>query len=109
MTRRRDAELGAARSPAMSLSRRAFLAGTTGGAALALSGCSVGAKQLFSGGTSGKTVIVAILSESQMKDAISLSPLFEQEHPGIHLNFVSLPENEARAKITADVSTQGGE
>jgi sorbitol/mannitol transport system substrate-binding protein len=93
----------------MPLSRRAFLAGTTGGAALALAGCSTGAEQLFSGGASGKTVTVAIVSNSQMQDAISLSPLFEHEHPGIHLNFVSLPENEARAKITADVSTQGGE
>src|ERR1035438_8502943 len=109
MTRRRDAGSGAARSPAMPLSRRAFLAGTTGGAALALAGCSTGAEQLFSGGASGKTVTVAIVSNSQMQDAISLSPLFEHEHPGIHLNFVSLPENEARAKITADVSTQGGE
>ena len=93
----------------MSLSRRAFLAGTTGGAALALSGCSTGAEQLFSGGTSGKTVTVAIVSNQQMLDAISLSDLFEHQHPDIHLNFVSLPENEARAKITADVSTQAGE
>jgi sorbitol/mannitol transport system substrate-binding protein len=93
----------------MSLSRRAFLAGTTGGAALALSGCSIGAEQIFSGGAPGKTVTVAIVSNSQMQDAISLSYLFEREHPDVHLKFVSLPENEARAKITADVSTQGGE
>ena len=44
-----------------------------------------------------------------MQDAISLSYLFEREHPGVRLKFVSLPENEARAKITTDVSTQGGE
>ncbi|MDX6391765.1 MAG: polyol transport system substrate-binding protein, partial [Streptosporangiaceae bacterium] len=109
MTRRRDPGSGAARSPAMPLSRRAFLAGTTGGAALALTGCATGAKQLFSGGSSGTTITVAIVSNSQMQDAISLSYLFEREHPGIHLSFISLPENEARAKITADVSTQGGE
>jgi sorbitol/mannitol transport system substrate-binding protein len=99
-------------SPPRPLSRRAFLAGTAGtaaGAALALSGCATGAEQLFSGGGSGTTVTVAIVSNSQMQDAISLSYLFESEHPGVHLNFVSLPENEARAKITADVSTQGGE
>jgi len=41
-----------------------------------------------------------------MQDAISLSPLFEKEHPGVHPSFISLPENEARAKITADVSTR---
>ena len=80
-----------------------------GTAALAVSGCSTGAEQLFSGGSSGTTITVAIVSNSQMTDAISLSSMFEKENPGISLNFVSLPENEARAKITADVSTQGGE
>src|ERR1700759_2614055 len=103
MTRRRDT-----RSAEM-ISRRAFLAGSAGGAALALAGCATGTEQLFSGGSSGTDITVAIVSNSQMQDAISLSPLFESEHPGVHLNFVSLPENEARAKITADVSTQGGE
>ena len=34
---------------------------------------------------------------------------YQREHPDVHVNFVSLPENEARAKITTDVSTQGGE
>jgi sorbitol/mannitol transport system substrate-binding protein len=91
------------------ISRRAFLAGSAGGAALALAGCATGTDQLFSGGGSGTRITVAIVSNSQMEDAISLVSLFEQEHPGIHPNFVSLPENEARAKITADVSTQGGE
>jgi sorbitol/mannitol transport system substrate-binding protein len=105
---RRDAPSGATPSRAP-LSRRAFLAGTTGGAALALAGCSMGTKQMFTGGSSGTTIAVAIVSNSQMQDAISLSHLFESEHPDIHLNFVSLPENEARAKITTDVSTGGGE
>ncbi|MGH3167166.1 MAG: ABC transporter substrate-binding protein, partial [Trebonia sp.] len=114
MTRRRDQgpsfrRSAARRSAATRLSRRAFLTGAAGGAALALSGCATGAEQLFTGGNSGTTVTVAIVSNSQMQDAISLSYLFEREHPGLHLNFVSLPENEARAKITADVSTQGGE
>ena len=111
MTRRRDAGSAprAARGKATPLTRRTFLAGTAGTAALALAGCSTGAEQLFSGGGSGTTITVAIVSNSQMTDAISLSSEFEKEHPGVSLNFVSLPENEARAKITADVSTQGGE
>ena len=109
MTRGRDAGSTAYCSPVPALSRRAFLAGTAGGAVLALSGCAAGAEQLFSGGGSGTKVTVAIVSNPQMQDAITLSYLFEREHPGVHLNFVSLPENEARAKITADVSTQGGE
>jgi sorbitol/mannitol transport system substrate-binding protein len=109
MARGRDAGSTAYCSPIPALSRRAFLAGTAGGAVLALSGCAAGAEQLFSGGGSGTTVTVAIVSNPQMQDAITLSYLFEREHPDVHLNFVSLPENEARAKITADVSTQGGE
>ena len=109
MTRGRDARSAARCSPATPLSRRAFLAGTAGGAALALTGCATGTEHLFSGGGSGTTVTVAIVSNSQMQDAISLSYLFQREHPDVHLNFVSLPENEARAKITADVSTKGGE
>src|SRR5580698_10028524 len=109
MTRRRDAGLTAAPSPASTLSRRSFLTGSAAGATLALAGCATGAKELFSGGSSGTTITVAIVSNSQMTDAISLSHLFESEHPGIPPSFISLPENEARAKITADVSTQGGE
>ena len=109
MTRRRDPGSPACGPTALRLSRRAFLAGTASGAALALTGCSTGTAQLSSGGGSGTTITVAIVSNSQMQDAISLSYLFEREHPGVHLNFVSLPENEARAKITADVSAQGGE
>jgi sorbitol/mannitol transport system substrate-binding protein len=109
MTRGRDAGSTAHGSSAPALSRRAFLAGTAGGAVLALSGCAAGAEQLFSGGGSGTKVTVAIVSNPQMQDAISLSYLFEREHPDVNLDFVSLPENEARAKITADVSTQGGE
>src|ERR1700749_224378 len=109
MTRRRDVALTAIPSSASTLSRRSFLAGSAAGATLALAGCATGAKELFSGGSSGTTITVAIVSNSQMQDAISLSHLFESEHPDIHLNFISLPENEARAKITTDVSTQGGE
>jgi sorbitol/mannitol transport system substrate-binding protein len=93
----------------MRLSRRAFLAGTAGAAALALAGCDTGTAQLSSGAGPGTTIKVAIVSNSQMQDAISLSYLFEREHPDLHLNFVSLTENEARATITADVSAQGGE
>src|SRR5213082_755343 len=80
MTRGSDASLGATPSPAP-LNRRAFLAGAAGGAALALTGCSMGTKQMFTGGSSGTTIAVAIVSNSQMQDAISLSHLFESEHP----------------------------
>ena len=92
------------------LTRRDFLIGAGAlGAGLGLSACGGGAESVFGAGSSGTTLTVAIVSNSQMSDAISLSHLFERDHPGVHLKFVSLPENEARAKITADVSTRGGE
>ena len=107
MTRRQEPGSTGSGSTAMPLSRRAFLTGTAGGAALALAGCTSGT-QLSSGG-SGTTLTVALVPNSQMQDAMSLSYLFERGHPGVGLNFVTLPENEARARITADVSAQGGE
>ncbi|WP_245580307.1 ABC transporter substrate-binding protein [Arthrobacter castelli] len=74
---------------------------------LALSGCA-GAGAI--GGGSGKTqIVVAIVSNPQMQDAISLQKHFRAEYPNIDVQFVSLPENEARAKITASVATGGGE
>jgi hypothetical protein len=48
-----------------------------------------------------------MVSNSQMTDAIKLSPQFEAENPGIHLKFVTLPENQARAKITMSTATGG--
>ncbi len=54
-------------------------------------------------------LVIAIVSNPQMEDAIDLSEKFEEENPDIDIKFVSLPENEARAKITASVATGGGE
>jgi len=74
--------------------------------ALALAGCG-GAGSWTSGGEDA--LVVAIVSNAQMSDAISLSDRFTAENPGIGVNFVSLSENEARAKITSSVATGGGE
>ncbi len=60
-------------------------------------------------GGDGEQIVVAIVSNPQMQDAISLQDHFRAEHPGVDVRFVSLPENEARAKITASVATGGGE
>ena len=59
-------------------------------------------------GQGNSTLVIAIVSNPQMKDAISLAPEFEKA-TGINLKFVSLPENQARAKITASTATEGGE
>lgn len=77
-------------------------------AGVSLTGCA-GAGALGGGGAGSTTVTVAIVSNSQMQDAISLVPEFEKAHPGVHLRFVSLSENQARAKITASVATGGNE
>ena len=57
----------------------------------------------------GDQIVVAIVTNTQMTDAISLSDQFEADNPDISLRFVALSENEARAKITASVATDGGE
>ncbi|MEP9385052.1 sugar ABC transporter substrate-binding protein [Nocardioides sp. KR10-350] len=74
--------------------------------ALVASGCAAGAGEL---GGAKDQLVIAIVSNPQMTDAIDLSKEFEKENPGISLKFISLPENEARAKITASVATGGGE
>lgn len=71
--------------------------------ALVLTGC---------GGNSAdgpEEIVVAIVSNPQMTDAISLEDEFRAQYPDVDPQFVSLPENEARAKITASVATGGGE
>lgn len=71
-------------------------------AMVALTGCSADP-------TAKTDITVAIVSNPQMKDAISLQDDFRKAHPNVNVKFVSLPENEARAKITASVATGGGE
>lgn len=77
-----------------------------GAAALSLTGCgnSAGA------GSGGReSIVVAIVSNPQMQDAIGLIDHFRAVRPDVDVRFVSLPENEARAKITASVASGGGE
>ncbi|WP_233542871.1 ABC transporter substrate-binding protein [Kocuria tytonis] len=54
-------------------------------------------------------IVVAIVSNPQMQDAMKMQDDFTRAHPDVDVKFVSLPENEARAKITASVATGGGE
>ncbi len=79
-------------------------------AALLSSGCSVAGAGGGSGaGPHAVSLRVAIVSNPQMEDVEQLTPLFEKQHPNIKVNFVTLPENESRAKITASVSTKSNE
>jgi sorbitol/mannitol transport system substrate-binding protein len=73
---------------------------------LVLSGCTwAGA----GGGTGEGTVTVAIVANPQMRDIQQFTGEFEREHPGIKIRYVTLPENEARARITQDVATKAGQ
>jgi sorbitol/mannitol transport system substrate-binding protein len=60
------------------------------------------------GGGSGQVVTVAVVSNPQMTDIKTLTPEFERAHPGVRVKYVSLPENEARDKITQSVATHSG-
>jgi sorbitol/mannitol transport system substrate-binding protein len=64
-----------------------------------------GAGEVSSGSAGGTTVTVAIVSNPQMQDVETLTPYFEHEYPNIHVRYVTLPENEARQKITESVAT----
>ncbi len=63
------------------------------------------------GGDSGakKTVTVATVANPQMQDIEKLSANFERDHPDINVNFVILPENELRDRVTQDIATKGGQ
>ena len=73
---------------------------------LGVSGCTwAGA----GGGTGSGTVTVAIVANPQMRDIQELTEEFHREHPDITVRYVTLPENEARARITQDVATKAGQ
>jgi sorbitol/mannitol transport system substrate-binding protein len=73
---------------------------------LGVSGCTwAGA----GGGTGTGTVTVAIVANPQMRDIQELTKEFNREHPDITVRYVTLPENEARARITQDVATKAGQ
>jgi sorbitol/mannitol transport system substrate-binding protein len=73
---------------------------------LALGGCGwAGA----GGGSGNGTVTVAIVANPQMRDIQKLESVFAREHPDIKVKFVTLPENEARDRITQDVATKAGQ
>jgi sorbitol/mannitol transport system substrate-binding protein len=77
---------------------------------LAFAGCSLsGAGGGGGAGSHGVALRVAIVANPQMQDVETLTTYFQQQNPDIKVNFVTLPENESRAKITASVSTKSNE
>src|SRR5262249_59116552 len=58
-------------------------------------------------GASSNEVTIALVSNAQMTDAQKLSSEFEKANPGTKLKFISLSENQARAKITMSTAIGG--
>jgi len=81
------------------------LTGILAAAGLVLTGCA-GAGSL---GSSANEVTIALVSNSQMTDAQKLSTEFEKANPGTKLKFITLSENQARAKITMSTAMGGSE
>jgi len=72
-----------------------------------LAACSPGSTSNQSGGTT--TLTVGTVNNSQMVQMEQLTKqVFEKDHPNIKVNFVTLPENDLRSKITQDVATNAG-
>ncbi|MEY2847688.1 MAG: hypothetical protein RI885_353 [Actinomycetota bacterium] len=75
--------------------------------AIVLSGCS------GAGGGGGAdddvTLTLATVNNPQMKDMEELKGTFEEENPGITVNFVQMEEGDLRAAVTADVASGAGQ
>ncbi len=76
------------------------------GLALVATGCS-GAGG--AGADGDRIVTVATVSNPQMEDIEALASEFNDAHPDITVEFVVLPENQLRDRVTQDIATQGGQ
>jgi sorbitol/mannitol transport system substrate-binding protein len=89
--------------------KRLLVTGIALASGLAITACGV-AGAGGGGAAKGATSLrVAIVSNQQMQDVQKLTSNFERDHPDIKVHFITLPENEARAKITASVATESNE
>jgi len=62
------------------------------------------------GGSDGERVVtVATVANPQMDDIQALADEFNASNPGITVEFVVLPENQLRDRVTQDIATQSGQ
>src|SRR6516165_1157292 len=54
------------------------------------------------------TITIATVNNPDMIIMQKLTPAFEQQNPNIKVNWIVLPENELRQKVTTDISTNAG-
>jgi sorbitol/mannitol transport system substrate-binding protein len=74
--------------------------------ALALTSCAGAGGGASSGDV---TLTLATVSNPQMKDMEELKSNFEEDNPGITVNFVQMEEGDLRAAVTADVASKAGQ
>ena len=55
------------------------------------------------------TLTIATVNNVQMIEMQKLGHVFEEQHPGIHLQWVTLEENVLRARVTTDIATHAGQ
>lgn len=84
------------------------------GVMIAVTGCNTGGSSISNSGSnstsssgSGTTLTVAVVNNPDMEIMEKLTPTFTKE-TGIKVNFVTLPENQLRSKVTQDIATGAG-
>lgn len=77
-------------------------------AALLAGACSGGAGGGGGGGNGTTTITVAAVDNPQMADLKSLLSSFTSAHSNIHVNIVTLPEDQLRQQVTQDVAANSG-
>ncbi len=93
----------------MIVGRRAVTLGAgLAATAMVLTGCA-GAAGGGGGGGENVTLTLATVNNPQMVDMEELKGVFEEENPGITVNFVTMEEGDLRAAVTADVASQAGQ
>lgn len=92
--------------------KRAFAAAGIATSLLSLTACSG-----FAGGGGGGggdeagdvTLTLATVNNGQMKDMEELKGVYEEEHPGVTINFQVMEEADLRSTVTADVANAAGQ
>jgi sorbitol/mannitol transport system substrate-binding protein len=78
-------------------------------AAVALTGCGAGGGGDTASGSSDKVVNVLMVNNPQMVDLQKLTAANFTKKTGIKVNYTVLPENDVRAKISQEFSSQAGQ
>ena len=76
---------------------------------LALAGCAGAGGNTSQEEEGDVTLTLATVSNPQMKDMEELKSTFEEDNPGIKVNFVQMEEGDLRAAVTADVASKAGQ